>query len=141
MATKADAAERHGTDSESVLERSTDNASHIAARTRTSAADDPTEVGVKSAPAAMAHLLSSIARVLATVRASSTKSLVLGIVFAAGAGRWACSCRGGARLSKEPRQDHFPARGWVRQEASGHTLGAMPIEIEVHRHSGQQQCP
>ena len=95
MAIKVDAAKQNGTGEATILQRSTTAASDIGARVRTSAADS-TAVVVKRAPAVLAVSLSSIERVAAALRTTSTEALALGTAFAAGAS-------GGMLLSRVPR--------------------------------------
>lgn len=92
---------RNGTEQRSVIGRATSAVTDAGAQARTTAADASTVVA-KHAPAAVAMSRGIVERVLTTLRGSSTGSLTLGTVFAAGVS-------GGMLLSRAPRALVAPA--------------------------------
>jgi hypothetical protein len=95
MTSKVARAERNGTAERTVIERAARVAGDVSAQARTTAADT-TAIVVDRAPTAVATSRGIVERVLMAVRGSSTSSLELGTVFAAG-------MSGGMLLSRAPR--------------------------------------
>jgi hypothetical protein len=94
MTSKVARAERNGTAERTVIGRASVVAD-VGAQARTTAADT-TAIVVDRAPAALAASRGGIERALVALRGSSTGSLALGTVFAAGVS-------GGMLLSRAPR--------------------------------------
>ena len=92
---------RNGTQKPTVITRAASAVTDVGAQARTTAADAATVVA-KRAPAALAMSRGIVERVLMALRGSSTGSLTLGTVFAAGV-------TGGMLLSRAPRVLVAPA--------------------------------
>ena len=92
---------RNGTEEQTVIRRAASAVTDVGAQARTTAADATTVVA-KRAPAALAMSRGIVERVLMALRGSSTGSLTLGTVFAAGVS-------GGMLLSRAPRVLVAPA--------------------------------
>ena len=92
---------RNGTEKPTVIRRAASAVTDVGAQARTTAADATTVVA-KRAPAALAMSRGIVERVLMALRGSSTGSLTLGTVFAAGVS-------GGMLLSRAPRVLVAPA--------------------------------
>ena len=93
--------ERNGTAEQTVIGRATTVMADVGAQARITATDTTAFVATR-APAALAASRGTVERVFATLRGSSTGSLALGTVFAAG-------LSGGLFLSRAPRLLVAPA--------------------------------
>ena len=93
--------ERNGTDERTVIGRATSSMADVGAQVHATAGD-ATAMVADHVPAAIATSRGTVARVFGTLRGSSTGSLALGTVFAAG-------LSGGLYLSRAPRLLVAPA--------------------------------
>lgn len=129
MASKEAPADRDGNGGTSVMEGASTVVSDVGAQVREGIADSSAAV-THNAPAALADSRGSAEQALAVLRESSTDSLVLGTVFAAGAS-------GGMLLSRAPRM--LVALAFVPALVfGGMLLGRRGMRLDEPAHAGRR---
>jgi hypothetical protein len=129
MTSKEAQADRDGSGGTTVMERASMAVSDVGAQVRESVADSAALVA-QHAPAAMTASRGFAERALVMLRESSTDSLVLGTVFAAGAS-------GGMLLSRAPRM--LVALAFVPALVfGGMLLGRRGMRLDEPAHAGRR---